>query len=94
MNTEKSPTVSLPDLRTVKNLANLSSEQRLLIQETLRQTEAREWIKRYRKKAKEEGKAEASAWWQRTLSDLAKKRGQPAVNDLKERMNDEIRRKG
>ena len=91
MNTDKSPTASLPDLRTVKNLANLSSEQRLGIQETLRQSEATEWVKRYRKKQMEEGKAEAYAWWQITLSDLVKKRGQPAVDDLRKRMNNAIR---
>jgi hypothetical protein len=88
MNTNKLPTASLPDLKTVKNLASLSSEQRLLIQETLRQTEAREWIKRYRKKSKEEGKAEASAWWQKTLSDLVKKRGQNAVDELRKKINE------
>ena len=88
MSTDKSPTASLPDLKTAKNLANLSSEQRLLTQETLRQSEAREWVKRYRKKIKEEGKAEAYAWWHKTLSDLVKKRGQAAVDDLRKRMNE------
>jgi hypothetical protein len=78
-----------PDSKTVKNLANLSSEQRLLMQETLLQMEAKDWIKRYRKKIREEGKAEASAWWQRISSDLVKKRGQSAVDDLRKRMNDE-----
>jgi hypothetical protein len=36
MSTDKSPTASSPDLKTGNNLANLSSEQRLEIQETLR----------------------------------------------------------
>jgi hypothetical protein len=89
MNTNKSPIQSLTDLKTGNNLANLPSEDRLKLQETLRQTEARYWIKRFRKKAKEEGKAEAWAWWQKTLSDLVKRRGQPAVEDLQKRMNDE-----
>jgi broad specificity phosphatase PhoE len=88
MNTDKSPTASSPDLKTAKNLANLSSEQRLLMLETLRQTEARDWIRRYRKKIKEEGKAEALAWWHQTLSDLAKRRGLKAVEDLRRRMNE------
>ena len=88
MNTEKLPTASSPDSKTAKNLANLSSEQRLLMLETLRQTEARDWIRRYRKKIKEEGKAEALAWWQKTLSDLAKRRGLKAVEDLRRRMNE------
>ena len=88
MSTDKLPTASSPDSKTVKNLANLSSEQRLLMQETLRQSEARDWIRRYRKKMMEEGKTEAWAWWQRTLSDLAKKRGQKAVKELQRRMNE------
>ena len=88
MSTDKSPTASLADSKTAKNLANLSLEQRLLMQETLRQPEARDWIRRYRKKSKEEGKAEALAWWQQTLSDLAKRRGQKAVEDLRRRMNE------
>jgi broad specificity phosphatase PhoE len=88
MNTDKLPTASSPDLKTVKNLANLSSEQRYKMLETLRQTEARDWIRRYKKKIKEEGKAEALAWWQQTLSDLAKRRGQKAVDDLRRRMNE------
>jgi len=87
MNTDKLPTASLPDLKTVKNLANLPYEQRLQIQETLRQSEAREWIKRYRENVIKIGKIEASAWWQKILSDLVKKRGQRAVDDLRRRMN-------
>jgi len=92
MNTEKSPIQSLIDTKTGNNLANLPLTKRLEIQETLRQTEARYWIKRFKKMAKEEGQSEASAWWQRTLSDLVKRRGQPAVDELRQRMNDEIRR--
>jgi gamma-glutamyl:cysteine ligase YbdK (ATP-grasp superfamily) len=88
MNTDKSQTQSLADLKTVKNLANLSFEQRLEMLETLRQTEARDWIRRYRKKIRKEGKAEALAWWHQTLSDLVKRRGQKAVDDLRRRMNE------
>lgn len=77
-----------PDLKTVKNLANLLLEQRLQIQETLRQTEAKDWIRRYKKKIREEGKAEALAWWQQTLSDVVKRRGQKAADDLRRRMNE------
>jgi uncharacterized membrane protein YheB (UPF0754 family) len=92
MNTDNLETNSLTNSKTVKNLALLTPTGRLELQETLRQSEAREWIKRFRKKTMEEGKAEASAWWQRTLSDLVKKRGQSAVNDLQNRMNNEIRK--
>jgi hypothetical protein len=89
---DQEQTSSLTNSKTVKNLAFMTSTERLKLQETLRQTEAREWIMRYRKKAKEEGKAEAWGWWQRTLSDLVKKRGKAAVEDLQKRMNDEIRK--
>ena len=89
MNTDKSQIPSLPDSKTGNNLANLPLTKRLEIQETLRQSEARDWIKRYKKKVMEEGKTEAWSWWQKTLSDLVKKRGQLAVDDLRRRMNDE-----
>ena len=81
-------TQSLADSKTAKNLANLSSEQRSEMQETLRQTEAKDWIRRYKKKIREEGKAEALAWWQKTLSDVVKRRGQKAADDLRKRMNE------
>jgi len=81
-------TASLPDSKTAKNLASLSSEQRYEMLETLRQTEAKDWIRRYRKKIREHGKAAASAWWLQTLSDLVKRRGQKAADDLRRRMNE------
>ena len=69
------------------NLANLSSQERLNLQETMRHTEATEWIRRYRKKALEEGRGEAQYWWLQTLEDIAKRRGQAAADELKQRMN-------
>jgi hypothetical protein len=69
------------------NLANLSSLERLNLQETMRQSEAMEWIRRFKKKSLEEGRGEAQYWWQQTLEDIAKKRGQPAADDLRKRMN-------
>jgi hypothetical protein len=71
----------------VNNLASLSSQGRLNLQETMRHTEATEWIRRYRKKVLEEGRGEAQYWWQQTLADIAKRRGQAAADDLKQRMN-------
>jgi CRISPR/Cas system-associated protein Cas7 (RAMP superfamily) len=55
----------------------------------MRQTEAMEWIKRFKKKALEEGRGEAQYWWQQTLADIAKKRGQAAADDLRKRMNEQ-----
>ena len=71
------------------NLANLSSQGRLNLQETMRNTEAQEWIRRYRKKVLEEGRGEAQYWWQQTLLDITKRRGQAAADDLKKRMNEQ-----
>jgi len=75
------------------NLATLSSQERLNLRETMKQTESREWIARYRKKALEEGRGEAQYWWQQTLLDIAKKRGQAAADDLRKRMNEQKHKK-
>ena len=83
------PTKSLIGLEKANNLATLSSQERLNLRETMKQTESREWIARYRKKALEEGRGEAQYWWQQTLSDIAKKRGQAAADDLRKRMNEQ-----
>jgi hypothetical protein len=64
------------------------STERLNLQE-MRQSEAREWILRYQQKTKELGKAKASAWWQTTIADISKRRGEAAANDLKNQMNQE-----
>jgi len=84
---------SLTEPEKGNNLASLSSSQRLNLRETMRETEAREWIKRYRKKMLEEGRGEAQYWWQQTLADIAKKRGQPAADDLRKRMNTQKEKK-
>ena len=81
------PTKSLIGLEKANNLATLSLQERLNLRETMRQTEAMEWIRRFKKKALEEGRGEAQYWWQQTLADIAKKRGQAAADDLRKRMN-------
>jgi hypothetical protein len=75
--------------KKANNLASLSSQGRLNLQETMRNSEAVEWIKRYRKKQLEEGRGEAQHWWQQTLLDIAKKRGESAADDLRKRMNEQ-----
>ena len=65
------------------------STERLNLLETMRQSEAKEWILRYQQKIKELGKAKASAWWQTTIADISKRRGEAAANDLRNRMNQE-----
>ena len=77
----------LTELEKASNLANLSSSERLNLREIMRQTEAMEWIKRFKKKALEEGRGEAHYWFQQVIADIAKKRGQPAADDLRQRMN-------
>ena len=69
------------------NLASLSSSERLNLRETMRQTEASEWIRRFKKKALEEGRGEAHYWFQQVIADIAKKRGQAAADELRKRMN-------
>jgi hypothetical protein len=82
-------TESLIGSEKVNNLATLSSQERLNLQETMRQSEAMEWIRRFKKKSLEEGRGEAQYWWQQTLADIAKKRGQAAADDLRQRMNEQ-----
>ena len=82
-------TKSLTELEKANNLATLSSQERLNLQEIMRNAEAVEWIKRYRKKALEEGRGEAQYWWQQTLIHIANKRGQKAADDLRQRMNEQ-----
>ena len=65
-----------------KNLALLTSTERCVMLETLRQTEAREWIRRYRLKAKEIGQQKAKAWWENTKADIKKRRGQAGHDTL------------
>ena len=82
-------TESLTEPEKASNLASLSSLERLNLRETMRESEAREWIRRFKKKALEEGGGEAQYWWQQTLADIAKKRGQAAADDLRKRMNEQ-----
>ena len=65
-----------------KNLALLTSTERLEIQETLRKSEAKEWIRRYRLKVKETGKQQAQAWWEGVKLGIKKRRGQAGLDTL------------
>ena len=65
-----------------KNLALLTSTERLEIQETLRKMEAKEWIRRYRLKVKETGKQQAQAWWEGVKLGIKKRRGQAGLDTL------------
>ena len=75
------------DTKKPVNLATLTPQERLELLEILRTMEAQEWVKRYRKKVKDLGKTKAYAWWSTTYSDIQKKRGLSAAEDLRNRMN-------
>lgn len=87
------PQQSLTEPEKGNSLANMSSSERLNLREIMKEMEAREWIKRYRKKMMEEGRGEAQYWWQQVLEDIAKRRGQPAADDLRNRMNTQKEKK-
>jgi len=70
-----------------KNLALMTSTERCKMLETLRQTEAREWLERYRLKAKQVGKQQAQAWWEGVKLDIKKRRGQAGADTLTTEMN-------
>jgi hypothetical protein len=82
-------TESLIGSEKANNLATMSSQERLNLQEIMRNTEALDWIRRYRKKVLEEGRGEAQYWWQQTLVHIAQRRGQAAADDLRRRMNEQ-----
>ena len=70
-----------------KNLALLTSTEHSAMLETLRQTEAKEWLQRYRLKEKQHGKQQAQAWWEGVKLDIKKRRGQAGVVTLTTEMN-------
>jgi hypothetical protein len=86
--TELKPTSSLTDIKKPTNLALLTPQQRLDLLETMRTMEAREWVQRYRKKAKDLGKIKASAWWSQVYLVIERRRGSAAAADLRKRMNE------
>ena len=86
--TELKQTSSLTDTKKHANLATLTPQQRLELLETMRAMEAREWVQRYRKKARDLGKIKASAWWSQVYLDIERRRGLAAAVDLRKRMNE------
>jgi hypothetical protein len=57
----------------------------------MRQCEAREWIRRYRKKIGEVGSEQGRAWWEQVKGDIAKRRGKVALDSLVKQMEEERR---
>ena len=67
--------------------SNVSISQETL--EHMKQCEAREWISRYKKKTIELGFGNAQLWWAKVKSDIEKRRGTQAMQDLVNRMKKE-----
>ena len=59
----------------------------------LRKSEAREWIRRYLDKIGELGAENGRSWWEGVKADIAKRRGQAALDELINNMRTE-REKG
>ena len=91
--TDARQTNSLTDTKKHVNLATLTPQQRSDLLETMRTMDAREWVQRYRKKARDLGKIKALAWWSQVYSQIEKRRGSAAADDLRKRMN-ETRKEG
>ena len=79
----------LTNTKKPTNLATLTPQQRSELLETMKTMEAREWVKRYRRKAKELGKIKALAWWSQVYLEIEKRRGSAAAADLRKRMNND-----
>ena len=72
-----------------------SSQREIL--ELMRQTEALEWLDRYQEQIYQHGRNHARAWWDKTIADIKRIRGEKAATQLRETMNrlrNEIRQKG
>ena len=57
--------------------------------EHMRNCEARDWIRRYKEKAKTIGLIATATWWQEQITVMQKIRGESAILDLKRRMNEQ-----
>lgn len=55
----------------------------------MRESEAREWMARYKRKAGEVGFASAQSWWERTKEGISKVRGEEALRSLVNLMEQE-----
>jgi len=73
----------MQDKRITKNSVVMTPDQI----EFMKDCESREWIDRYRKKAKDHGYGEANAWWADMIEKIEKKRGKKEADDLRQRMN-------
>lgn len=83
---KKSLTAAVKDKITQNGLLTQPSTSQE-IYNLMRETEAMDWLDRYREKAYEHGKTAARLWWLKTISDIERIRGKEAADDLRNRMN-------
>lgn len=83
---KKSLTAAAKDKTTQNGLLTQPSTSQE-IYNLMRETEAMDWLERYREKAYEHGKTAARLWWLKTISDIERIRGKEAADDLRNRMN-------
>jgi hypothetical protein len=84
------PKKSLIGSGTAKSTLEPSLTQHYGSQATLmhmKQCEAREWVRRYRDKAREVGAEQANQWWRNQISDIERIRGLDAAIELRHLMN-------
>lgn len=63
--------------------------------ERLRDTEARDWNRRFKQKVRELGRSAAIHWWNQIFSDIERQRGSVMAKELKmriKRMQDESKK--
>ena len=70
-----------------RNLALLTLTEHSAMLETLRQTEARDWLQRYAAIRTKTGQANARHWWESVKADIERKRGKDGLNTLIAEMN-------
>jgi hypothetical protein len=55
----------------------------------MKRTEAREWLERYKRKARTDGAEQARIWWAGIIEAIERKRGLDAAIELRRLMNEE-----
>jgi len=83
---KEAPRLFGPPLERPKNYKGGITPEEI---EHMRNCEAREWIRRYKDKAKTIGLRQASDWWQEHLVVMQKIRGESATLDLRRRMTEQ-----
>lgn len=70
------------------NLANLTKDEKQKMMQHRHECEARYWLNAYNKMMKRDGKTQSRFWWEKTIRDLERIRGQKAADQLRITMNE------